>query len=101
MKECSSVNNQWWVSLIGIFAAATLCGGIAIADGILTTIMGNRTEVAHKVATFRDPGTLSVTFSADSAKVATADILHDTLRVWTWRQGNSTSHSLTMRGDGG
>ena len=65
------------------------------------SIMGNRTEVTHKLATLHDPGALFVTFSADSAKVVTADSFHDTLRVWTWQHGDPTNHSLTMSGNSG
>src|SRR5450631_2701343 len=95
MHECFSASNRWWVSLIGIFTAVTLCGRIAIASDILSAIVGNRTEVAHKVTTLPDPGALFVAFSADSAKVVTAGFL-DKLAVWTWQHGDATNHSLTM-----
>jgi len=68
---------------------------IVPAGDISSTVSENRTEVAHKVATLRDPGALFVTFSADSAKVVTAGI-EDTLRVWTWQHGDPSNHSLTM-----
>ena len=67
---------------------------IVAAGDILSPVSENRTEVAQKVATLRELGSLYVTFSADSAKVVTAG-MQDMLGVWKWQHG-ATNHALSM-----
>src|ERR1700722_9270377 len=95
MHECRSLRKRRSASLIATFISGTLVVPIALASDILQAIIGNRTAVAHKLATLRDPDTLSAAFSADSAKVLTASIFRDTLHVWTWQHGDPTNHTLT------
>jgi WD40 repeat protein len=81
---------------IAIVIVTILHGPLSQADDTSSTITEARAEVAHKVATLPDTGQLSVTFSADTSKIVTADIGQDTLRVWTWKQGAPANHLLAM-----
>ena len=98
MHERFSSMKRGSVLLVAILTSATLSAPIVFASDVLSAIVGNGTAVAHKLATLRDPGALSVAFSGDSTRVGTADISHDTLRVWTWQNGRPTSQLLTMAG---